>query len=179
MVKNRIKNTIIISYSIVFLLIGISLTYFGIRYIDNYGYDISHITSFNVKTPNITTQIFLKQPIVDTLKILWVSHPDKEFALCLDGKYYSDEDIIIINEIQPVEIRQSNSTYTLHVICDDNALIDLHIHPNGVCGLSDLDKNATINNKEIKYWSVMCGEKNIAIYHQDDLNNRLKIEVIE
>ena len=96
-----------------------------------------------------------------------------EMGYCFKEKFNVEEQLNIFYLSRSNNVKY-NSTSVINT-CLGTTIFNAHTHPNGVCELSDVDKNAFDNNNIKEYIGIVCGEQNLVVFD----NNYERVGVVK
>jgi len=121
------------------IIIGICIAGFALRYFSN----IHTPLLFNKRVVS-SEKIILNANVVDALNRLYYENPEKEFAVCLDGEFNSDGELVISSYgwLEPKFSNATRFTFQAYDIlfCKGKGILHSHPGTNGeVCYFSATD----------------------------------------
>ncbi len=107
--------------------------------------------------------IRLKQSDIDWMNKNYEVY-ETEFAVCMD--YNTNNDLGQYFNIMKTREYNASEGEVL-VSCSKYSELMIHSHPNGVCGLSDQDKEILVNSTHYEFMGVICGEDEFTFMNKE------------
>lgn len=158
------------------IIIGICLTGFALRYFSN----IHTPLLFN-KMVVSSDKVILKSNVVDALNRMYFENPENEFAVCLDGEYNTDGNLVISSYgwLEPKFSNATRFTFQAYDILFCKGKGILHSHPGTggtVCYFSSTDYHTWGRSFKIVN-GLMCGIDKFVFQKANKIGEHLTVRV--